>query len=124
LDEINLKLPRKKIVYMDVENIDSYELPDTEDKIKITVSGVYDEFKALKKTKKYKKLINDGIKIVFKPKKIDNEKKMLDTIVDETEFVTILGEIINQEKNSYLYETYELVVNNKKVTHDNVIYIE
>jgi DNA repair exonuclease SbcCD nuclease subunit len=124
LDEINLKLPRKKIVYMDVENIDSYELPDTEDKIKITVSGVYDEFKALKKTKKYKKLINDGIKVVFKPKKIDNEKKMLDTIVDETEFVTILGEIINQEKNSYLYETYELVVNNKKVTHDNVIYIE
>jgi hypothetical protein len=49
---------------------------------------------------------------------------MLDTIVDETEFSTILGEIINQEKNSYLYETYELVVNNKKVTHNNVIYIE
>ena len=35
LDEIDLNLPRKKIVYMDVENIDDYELPKEEEKDKI-----------------------------------------------------------------------------------------
>jgi DNA repair exonuclease SbcCD nuclease subunit len=124
LDEINLNLPRKKIVYMDVENLDDYELPDTEDKIKITVSGVYDQFKALKKTKKYKKLVKDGVKVVFKAKKIEHEKKLLESIVDETAFSTILSEIVNQQKDSYLYETYELVVNNHAITHKDVVYLD
>ena len=124
LDEIDLNLPRKKIVYMDVENVDDYELPDTEDKIKITVSGVYDQFKALKKTKKYKKLVKDGIKVVFKAKKIEHEKEVSENIVNETAFTTILSEIVNQEKNSYLYETYELVVNNKQVSSKDVVYLD
>jgi DNA repair exonuclease SbcCD nuclease subunit len=123
LEEVNLKLPRKKIVYMDVENVDDYELPETEDTIKITVSGVYDQFKALKKTKKYKKLIKNGVKVVFKAKKIEHEKDISESIVNETEFTTILCDIINHEKNSHLYETYELVVNNKRVQNDDVVYL-
>lgn len=124
LDEIDLNLPRKKIVYMDVENVDDYELPDTDDKIKITVSGVYEQFKALKKTKKYKKLVKDGVKVVFKAKKIEHEKKLSEKIVDETAFSTILSEIVNQQKDSYLYETYELVVNNHTITHKDVVYLD
>ena len=124
LDEIDLLLPRKKIVYMDVENVDDYELPDTEDKIKITVSGVYDQFKALKKTKKYKKLVKEGVKVVFKAKKIEHEQKLSESIVDETAFSTILSEIVNQQKDSYLYETYELVVNNHTITHTDVLYLD
>jgi DNA repair exonuclease SbcCD nuclease subunit len=125
LDEINLNLPRKKIVYMDVDNIDDYELPETDDKIKITVSGSYDQFKALKKTKKYKKLIKDGVKVVFKAKKIEHEQKLSENIVNETAFSTILGEIVNQQKDSYLYQTYELIVNNNNtVTYKDVIYLD
>lgn len=124
LEEIDLELPRKKIVYMDVENVDEYELPDTEDKIKITVSGVYDQFKALKKTKKYKNLVKDGVKIVFKAKKIEYENDVSEKVVNETEFTTILDAIVNEQKDSYLYETYELVVHNKKVAHDEVMYLE
>jgi hypothetical protein len=124
LNEIDLNLPRKKIVYMDVENVDDYELPDTEDKIKITVSGVYDQFKALKKTKKYKNLIKDGVKVVFKAKKIEHETKVSENIVNETAFTTILSEIVNQQKDSYLYETYELVVNNNKVANSDVVYLD
>ena len=112
LEEIDLKLPRKKIIYMDVENLDDYKIEDKgDDKIKITVSGSYDQFKALKKTKKYKKIIEDGVKIVFKPKKIEVEQNL--HIVNEKTFTTILNEIINQQKNDYLFHTYELVVNNK-----------
>jgi DNA repair exonuclease SbcCD nuclease subunit len=124
LDEIDLNLPRKKIIYMDVDNVDDYELPETQDTIKITVSGVYDQFKALKKTKKYKKLIKDGIKVVFKAKKIEHEKQISETIVNETDFTTILGEIVNQQKDTYLYETYELVVNNHSIANKDIVYID
>jgi DNA repair exonuclease SbcCD nuclease subunit len=113
LEEIDLKLPRKKIVYMDVENIDDYELPDTQDKIKITVSGVYEQFKALKKTHKYKKLVKDGVKVVFKSKNIEHEKQISDNLVNETAFSNILREIVDRYKDTHLYDTYELVINNK-----------
>ena len=126
IEEIDLELPRKKIVYIDVENVDEYELPETCDQIKLTVSGGYDQFKALKKTKKYKKLIDDGVKIVFKAKKVDIKEEyenISENIANATEFTTILNDIVNQSKDSYLYETYELVVNNNQVKNDDVLYI-
>jgi hypothetical protein len=125
LEEIDLELPRKKIVYMDVENIDNYVLPETEDKIKITVSGSYDDFKALKKTKKYKKLIKDGIKVVFKPKQIKSSELGIEELEKkETTFSTILDEIINKSKDNYLFETYQLVINNTQIKASDVIYLE
>ena len=110
---------------MDVENIDNYVLPETEDKIKITVSGSYDDFKALKKTKKYKKLIKDGIKVVFKPKQIKSSELGIEELEKkETTFNTILDEIINKSKDNYLFETYQLVINNKQIKASDVIYLE
>jgi DNA repair exonuclease SbcCD nuclease subunit len=124
LEEIDLELPRKKIVYMDVENIDEYVLPETEDKIKLTVSGCYDDFKALKKTKKYKKLIKDGINVVFKPKQLEQVEDEVSEKIRETTFTTILDEIINKAKDNYLFETYQLVINNKQIKASDVIYLE
>jgi len=134
LDEINLELPRKKIIYMDVEDIDSYNLPETEDKLKVTLSGNQDQFKALKKTEKYKKLINEGIKVVFKPKKIKNIKKFDNfgneiNVSDEdikkegTDFNIILNNIINEQKNLHLKQLYELVVNDNKINLEDIMYI-
>ena len=115
LEEIDLKLPRKKIIYIDVDNVDEYKIIETNDKIKMTVSGSYDQFKALKKTKKYKKIIENGIKIVFKPNKIEHVENIPEKVVNETTFSTILSEIINHEKDSYLFQIYELVVNNRQI---------
>ena len=123
LEEINLKLPRKKIIYMDIESVGDYIVPETKDKIKITVSGVYEQFKALKKTKKYKKLISNGVKVVFKTKKIEHKNDIYSN-ENENVFTTILSNIVNQKKNTYLYETYELVVNNKKINHNDILYLE
>lgn len=128
-EEIDLKLPRKKIVYLDVNDIDDYSVPQTEDKIKVTLSGSYDEFKALKKTKKYKELLGNGVKVVFKPKKLKKVKSENDTEVAEdlqqtgTDFKTILNNIVNNQKNPYLYKTYELVVNGKDINIDDVIFL-
>ena len=116
LEEIDLELPRKKIVYMDVEDIDDYKVVETEDKIKITVSGSYEQFKALKKTKKYKKIIEKGIKVVFKPKKIEppEGEVVSGRLGNETVFSSILEDIIKQSQDNYLFQTYELVINNKE----------
>jgi len=117
-DEVDLKLPRKRIVYMDVEDMDEYNQPNTEDKIKVTLSGNYEQFKAIKKTKKYKKMIKDGVKVVFKPKKLDvdviNEDKK-----ETTSFRQILDGLILKEKDQYLTNAYDFIIG-KKISFSNI----
>lgn len=115
LDEVDLSLPRKKIVYVDTETIDEFVIPtDTEDKIKVSVSGNYNEFKALKKSKKYKEMIKKGVKVVFKPKRLDTvtkEQNTFDNIEDERgEFMKILDSIVKKENNEYLTKIYNIIV--------------
>ena len=116
LEEIDLHMPRKKIVYMDVNDIDSYAIPakDAEDTIKLTVDGLYDEFKAFKKTAKYKEITDSGVKIVFKAKKIKKDSiDKLEVQNGENDFESILYDLVKREKNSFLTQAYELIVNNK-----------
>ena len=123
-DEVDLKLPRKKIIYTDIEGLCEYVVPKTEDKIKVTVSGEYEEFKALKKTKKYKNLVKTGVKVIFKPKRLDvkiKEEKMNN--LEGTNFKSILNTIINQEANPYLSQVFELIVNGKETKTDDIIFL-
>lgn len=122
LEEVDLGLPRKKIVYMGIEDITEYTPPTkNEDKIKVTVSGVYEEFKALKKTKKYRDLTDKGVKIVFKPSKIIHNEEPLDESLSN--FDDILLWKVNASKNPYLVQAYELVVNNKEISADEVLFV-
>jgi DNA repair exonuclease SbcCD nuclease subunit len=136
LEEIDLGLPRKKIVYTDIEKIDKIDSiirPESEDKVKITMSGVYDDFKAFKKTTKYRELIKKGVKVVFKPKKIenkemnnketDNKENNNESSLDCNNFAEILNGIIMKEKNNYLYQVYEQIVNDKVIDDDEFLII-
>ena len=113
LDEVDLGLPRKKIVYMNIENIEDYENTETADKVKISLSGNYEEFKSLKKTSKYKKLVKSGVKIVFKNKKIDVKKEDVKEGEEkgEGDFSKILHELVDKEGDKYLKEIYCEVIN-------------
>lgn len=92
--EIELKLPRKHILYREISDLNDmndklikakndqgkidkiwrgilkgkkdYAINIDEDKVRITITGNITEFKAFKKTKLYKELIQKGIKIQFK----------------------------------------------------------
>ena len=128
LEEIDLELPRKKIVYMNVEEIDTYNIPETEDQIKVTLKGDYNEFKAVKKTKKYKNLVEKGVKVVFKPQKekvIQNntEEKVESNNTTDTSFNKILSNIINEQKNPYLLQSYELIINGKEMKIEDVLFL-
>lgn len=129
LEEIDLKLPRKKIVYLDVDSVENFTIPISDDKLKVSISGEFEDFKVLKKTKKYKELVDNGIKVVFKPKR--SEKKLKDEKVQEnieknegiSDFRLILEDMIENQKNPYLREAYELIVNNKQVDSSSIIYM-
>jgi DNA repair exonuclease SbcCD nuclease subunit len=126
-EEIDLQLPRKKIVYMDVEDLDTYNVPESEDTLKVTVSGNYDQFKALKKTKKYKNLLDKGVKVIFKPKKLKKEEENKNddenTTSGVSNFQTILGSIVNNQKDPYLVKAYELIINGKNIKIDDVMFL-
>lgn len=72
LNEIDLMLRKKKIVYHDLDNIDNLDvekLINSKDLIKLTVHGTYDDYKIFTKTQISKELTNNGIVIVHKNKK-------------------------------------------------------
>ena len=98
------------------------------------------QIKALKKTKKYKSLLEQGVKVVFKPKKLKNKKILTDELdengksveidseLDEinsnvTDFKTILGSIVNDQKDPFLFQAYELIVNGEKIEMDDILFL-
>ena len=125
--EIPLGMARKKIIYTTIENIEIPE-EDVNNKIKMSISGDYEEFKTFKKSKKYKQLIGKGVNVIFKPTrkeiKLKNEKiqESIDKNNGSNDFKQILKESIQYIDNKYINETYELVVNNKHTDQD-VMYI-
>ena len=122
--EIDLKLPRKKIVYMDVHDLKTYE-PSPEksnDKLKLTISGNTEEFKSFKKTEKYKKLVEDGVKVVFKQRKMEVSLEDEDK-TENINFNELLYNNVKREKDKYLLQAYELVINNRNVDEEDILFI-
>ena len=122
IQELDLNLPRKKILYVDMENIDEFNLPETNDKLKIKLSGNYEEFKTFKKTKKYKSLSKKGIKIVYKHTKIkenSNENKEIEN--NNSDFSDILYKLVLTEKNNYLLSDYNHIFLNYKKNEELIL---
>ena len=96
LEEINLGLSRKRIIYIDANDLEEYTIPETDDQIRLTVSGTFEQFKVFKKSKKYKKLLKSGLKVIYKAKK----QKLPE--IETNDFVQILKELVQRENNEIL----------------------
>lgn len=120
IEEVDLCLPRKKIVTVCVEDVDEWQCPKTDDKIRLTIKGDMNEFKTLKKSKKYKELVKKGVKVVFKPLKTVMETS--EGIVSDENFSSVLKELVAKEKDPYLYSMWEQVLNDK-IVHPNDIMV-
>jgi hypothetical protein len=115
---------------MDDEKIDEYVIPEkSEDKIRVSISGENEDFKTFKKTKKYKELIDKGVKVVFKSKKSaqilknENLKKIVNETKNLNNFNEIFSNIIFSEKNPYLLEIYESIINNNTIKGEDIMII-
>lgn len=121
LEEIELDLPKKKIVYMDVDDIEKYNATSADEKVRITVSGNYEQFKALKKTKKFKDMTGKGVKICFKP---DKPIEIQSTAITSTgDFSTVLNTLVLNKKDPYLIQAYDLVLFGKKTNPLDVFFL-
>jgi DNA repair exonuclease SbcCD nuclease subunit len=126
LNEVKLDLPGKKIIYMDVSDISEFVVnTDSDDKLRITLSGDYDQFKAVKKTVKYKELIESGVKIVFNVTKDEQHTNDHDSMADisTTDFSKILLSMIVERKDVNLLNAYDHVVNQKTNKKDDVFFL-
>lgn len=128
--EHDLELPRKKMIAAEVEDIENVTVPEDDNKYKIVVSGNYESFKAMKKTKKYRELVKAGTKVVFKPQKIAKEKKDLEKVlnkiteeISDKDFKSILQALIVKEKDPYLFQAYEQIINDKRINIDDVMFL-
>ena len=125
LREVDLQLPRKKTISTTLKKILKFEIPESEDKIMLSVSGVNsEEFKAFRKSKKYKELEKAGIKIKFNQKRSGLlEEVSKEAITQGSNFSEILHSLIQKEKNSYLTTVYESVIHGKLVNPDDILYL-
>jgi len=117
LEEIDLDLPRKKIIYSNVKDKIVIPVVKQGERVRMTISGNQDEFKAFKKSENYKKLLNSGIKVVFRPEKLDIASNCAATKDDicVSDFGNILKKMVEDTKCSYVYSAYEMVVNDKEM---------
>jgi hypothetical protein len=114
LKEIDLGLPRKKIIYTNVK--DKIDIPVVKEgeKVRMTISGKQDEFKAFKKSEKYKKLVNHGIKVVFRPDKIDELPSLAqEKVYGSNDFDEILKKLVDQANSKFVFEAYDYVIRQK-----------
>lgn len=121
IEEFSLEMPGKKIVYMDASELDKFEVTG-DDKVRITLSGDHTEFKSVKKTKKYKDLVEKGVKIVFKMTKTDHEIPGAKDIT-ATDFSDILHTMIVNETDVFLMQAFDKVVNNKLTDREDVFFL-
>ena len=123
-EEVDLELPRKKSVKMDIDKVEEYAPPeDSEDTFRLTVHGDNEAFQALKKTKKYKELVKKGVQIVHKvskSEKKEHSEQREEAIASGGCFLTILMKLIAQKQNPFLNETFNMIMNGNKDFEKNV----
>ena len=129
LREIDLHLRKKKLIYIDIENIDEFQIPETEDDIKLTVNGTYEEFKIFRKSSKYLDITRAGIRIVHKNKKVkiqksenteenteENMEENMENIItfaqNQGNFANIVEMLVNSEHNANVLSDFNYIFKN------------
>jgi DNA repair exonuclease SbcCD nuclease subunit len=149
-EEIDFGMKRKKIIYAKIEDFDTIDNEQLNEKTKVSFSGDVEEFKSFKKTSKYKEIIKSGAKIVHKMtrKETENQKRVNQLLrsseaesnktsivgsadsrvreandynVNDNEFLSVLNKLVSLKNNNQLRIVYEKVVNNNVLDEINFL---
>jgi predicted phosphodiesterase len=138
IEEIPMKLNRKLKIHLTIDELDSFQIPiktdddddtqEVQDKIKIQISGIpYEEFNTLKKTAKYKELLQNNIKVDFEFNKTEvkvNNEKLQQIINDESlnnNFRCIFESIAKQHKDPVYHQIYQQIMNNRTIQTEDIL---
>lgn len=110
-----------------MNEIDSYSQPNTQDELKLTLSGDQEQFKAFKKTERYTNLLKGGTKVVFKPTraelKEEREKSTKNACELNMDFPSLIRTLVDRQRNPYLLQTMEHIVNDRAVDIKDILYL-
>jgi len=101
-EEFDLNLPSKKIIYKSLDEMDNFDVPENQDKYRVTLTGTHDQYKLFKKSTQYKHLVKKGVKIVYKHQPIQETT----TLPGAEDFHHILYTLVEREKNPHMLELY------------------
>ena len=125
-EELLLKLPRKKTLYTNLDEVKSLKLENSRDDldcIRIVVKGDYEKFKVFQKSEQFERLqINPKCKIVFKPEetKINENNRDDDKSI---KFKDLLHRNVLLQRNEKLYSIYENIIYDTEVDENNILII-
>ena len=74
IEEIPTRLTSKQIVYHSIQDVYHGRVmvrPSSNTHVRLTLSGTQEEFKAFRKSHHYKSLVDQGVKVVFRPSQLD-----------------------------------------------------
>ena len=112
-EEIDLGITRKRIIYTNSSEISKININSEQPhKIKVCLCGTIEDFKSVKKTSKYKEMIDKGVKVVFKPDKI-LENKHIEIMSEKKTFLNILHSLVEKKSNKYITKVYENICKDK-----------
>jgi len=124
---IDLDLPKKRIIYMEMEDLDKFDMDSLKENVeyKLTLDGDQEEFEAFKKTVRYKEMIKK-VKIVFKHKRVfiaEKKDYIKSTPTTHKPFNKILEELVSQETNPYLTDLFNTIVLKRTDVKDDILLI-
>lgn len=143
IKEIDLHLPRKRTEYISSDEFTKNTIEEVSkrneknkinhDKTKLVISGMDTDFKVIKESKEYKNLIDNGMKVVFKPKVQTNVNSLITKMKDidddssdgnNPKYIKILNRLVlDDSSDKYLYSMYQKIVHNRNVKPENLITI-
>lgn len=117
IKEIDIHPPRKKTVYLDMNQLSRFsKLPEEEDtKVKLSLSGDVEEFRTFKKSAEYKQLLQKGVKVVFKQKRSvptnlpSTQHRFFPDILyhlveDNPEMLDLYNQVIGEQEREIVFE--------------------
>lgn len=147
VEDLFLNLPKKKIIYTDIENIEKSIEKIQQNKnenisYKIVIKDNEEEYKSFKQTSKFKEIekINEVKSIAFKKdyksiiekenllinnsKNINtSENELLNNLGESDDFINLLVNIVLEENDPYLQKLCESILTESTTTDEDIIII-
>ena len=123
IEKINLGLKGKKILYLDVDNIDKFDKKLLNKyNIKISLSGTSEQFKLFRQSKIRTELIREGVTIVYAPVN-DIVTSGVKRTRKQVSFLEVLKEIV-KKKTPPVQEVYKELVTPEELEDSSSNYSE
>ena len=120
LKKIDLGMKRKRIVYVDVSDVEKFNFKKHEnEEVKLTIKGHKDELNIFRKSDVYKKMQKAGIKFSYNSVKNENETpERIENINKKTSYVDILESLV-EEKSESVQQIYKKLTSSKGIKFED-----